>query len=318
MLKSDTNKLTVKVGLSMWSVTFTSFEGADRTRDLHKAVTVKDPNGKTLFTKTTPFTEYLTLIGWHAVTVENPSGGFDHWEGPNNWTSNDTTFGLNPSEDNTFRVIFKAGETSKAAQPGLRFPMKVGVSVFGYPSYFSIQESLSEFQSFVQANSRLDLQIVLNQFPPLAPDEYHPIPERPGCKFVDPWYVHPETLAKLPLGVAVQIVIYDIQNTDPGYGGRAYQPSAQTRNLPFIAIAFGESIRWWPIEANWKSRTGTALVHEFYHSLTQLLQAKGLSLPDADKANAYGYTTENDPGWVRFDKFLYGQITDQMYAALTK
>jgi len=72
------------------------------------------------------------------------------------------------------------------------------------------------------------------------------------------------------------------------------------------------------IEPNWKTRTATALVHEFYHSLSYLLTVKGHKLPDPDKANSYGYTTENDPGWVRFDKFIYGQITDKMYLALNR
>jgi len=199
-----------------------------------------------------------------------------------------------------------------------RFPMKIGVTVFGTASYFNLDEAISEFQSFVQENSRLDLQITLNKYPPLALDEYHPIPGAGGSTFVDPWYVHPETLAKLPYNVTVQIVIYDIQSTKTAYGGASFQASPQTRNAPFVGIAFGDSISWWPVEHNWKTRTATALVHEFYHALSQLLHAKGFSLPDADKANIYGYTNENDPGWVRFDKFIYGRITDQMYLALTQ
>lgn len=197
-----------------------------------------------------------------------------------------------------------------------RFPMKVGVTVFGTPSYFNIDSAVSEFQDFVQANSKLDLRITLSKYPPLALDEYHLIPGAGGCSFIDPRYLHPETLAKLPLNVAVQIVIYDIQSTTTCFGGRAYYPSPQTRNAAFIGIAFGDSISWWEVEPHWKTRTATALVHEFYHSLCQLFAAKRYKLPDADKANLYGYTSENDPGWIRFDKFIYGQITDEMYMAL--
>jgi hypothetical protein len=196
--------------------------------------------------------------------------------------------------------------------------MKIGITVFGTPSYFNIDAAVSEFQNFVQANSKLNLQITLNKYPPLALDEYHLIPEAGGCTFVDPWYVHSETLAKLPFNVAVQIMIYDIQSTTTCFVGRAYQPSPQTRNVPFIAIPFGDSIKRWGVEPNWKTRTATALVHEFYHSLAALLSAKGYKLPEADKANSYGYTTENDPGWIRFDKFIYGKITDEMYLALTQ
>ena len=209
-----------------------------------------------------------------------------------------------------------APSTSTHLSP--RYPIIIGITVFGAPSYFNIDVAVSEFQDFVQANSKLNLQITLSKYPPLALDEYHVIPEAGGCTFVDPWYVHSETLAKLPFNVAVQIMIYDIQSTTTCSGGRAYQPSPQTRNAPFIGIPFGDSIKWWAVEPNWKTRTATALVHEFYHSLTTLLAAKGYNLPDADKANSYGYTNENDPGWIRFDKFIYGQITDEMYLSLTK
>ncbi len=302
------SKLARKESIPTWKVTVNAFEGTNRTINLNKTVTVKDPDGTVLFTKTTPFTERLKQTGWHNVSIEQ-SEEFDRWEGPNGWTSPNTTFGLNPKEDNTFKIIYKEHA---------RFPLKVGVSVFGTPSYFSIQSALSEFKTFVEANSKFNIQIITGSYPPLAHDEFHPLPGPGGFKFVDPWYVHPETLAKLPLGVAVQIAIYDIQSTTINFGGRTYQPSPQTRNIPFIAIPFGNSIKWWPVEPNWKTRTATALVHEFYHAIAQILQQKGHTLPDPDKATAYGYTVQNDPGWVRFDKFLYGQITDQMYKALTQ
>ncbi len=199
-----------------------------------------------------------------------------------------------------------------------RFVLRIGVTVFGTPSYFSVDDAILDFQTFVQQSSKLDLQIAINKYPPLALDEFHLISGAGGSTFVDPWYVHPETLAKLPYNAAVQIVLFDILSTKPAWGGAAFQASPQTRNAPFVGIAFGDSISWWPVEPNWRSRTATALVHEFYHAISQLLHARGFTLPDADKANSYGYTNENDPGWVRFDKFIYGQITDQMYSALTK
>ena len=198
-----------------------------------------------------------------------------------------------------------------------RFQIKLGVTVFGTPNYFNLDEALSEFQNFVQNNSKLDLQFTTNKYPPLALDEYHIIPDSPNCTFVDPWYVHSETLSKLPPNVAVQVFLYDVQNTKSCFGGRAYQPSPQTRNVPLIAIPFGETIRQWGIEPNWRTRTATALVHEFYHAISQILAPKGYNLPDPDKANQFGYTTENDPGWVRFDKFLYSQLTQGMYMVLS-
>jgi len=207
-----------------------------------------------------------------------------------------------------------AHKQTAAPQPA-RFPIKIGVTIFGTPSYFDIDAAVSEFKNFVQANSKFNLKITLNKYPPLALDEYHSIPERRGCTFVDPWYVHPGTLAKLPSNVAMQIAIYDIQSTTPCYGGLTFHPSKQTKNAPFIGIVFGDSIKSWGVESGWKTRVATALVHEFYHALDILVKKKGYSLPNPDEANRYGYTTENDPGWIRFDKFLYEQITDKMYNA---
>lgn len=216
-------------------------------------------------------------------------------------------------------IISSPRAVPQAAVPQpARFPLRIGVTVFGTPSYFDINAAVSEFQNFVQANSRFNLQITLNKYPPLALDEYHLIPGRGGCTFVDPWYVRPGTLAKLPYNVAVQIAIYDIQGTTTCYEGLTFHPSNQTRNAPFIGIAFGDSMKSWGVESNWKTRTATALVHELYHALNILAAAKGHRLPEPDEANRHGYTTENDPGWIRFDKFLYGQITDEIYKALTQ
>ena len=216
------------------------------------------------------------------------------------------------------KVSSPKGEAKVAVPQPARFPLKIGVTVFGTPSYFNIDATVSEFQNFVQANSKFDLQITLNKYPPLALGEYHLVPDRGGCTFVDPWYVHPETLAKLPFNVAVQIAIYDIQSTTTCYGGLTFHPSNQTRNAPFIGIAFGDSIKSWGVEPNWKTRTATALVHELYHALNILATQKGYRLPEPDEANRHGYTNENDLGWIRFDKFLYGQITDEIYRALTQ
>lgn len=198
-----------------------------------------------------------------------------------------------------------------------RFPLKVGISVFGTPSYFNVDAAISEFQNFVQANSKLDLQITLSKHSKLAPNEIHEIPGTGGRSFADPKYLNPETRAKLPSNVAVKIVIYDLQNTTTYWGGATY-PASTLINVPYIGIPFGESIKSWGVEANWKTRAATALVHEFYHAIKQTLTRKGHKLPNPDKANDYGYTTANDPGWIRFDKYLYGQLTDAMYLALTQ
>ena len=201
---------------------------------------------------------------------------------------------------------------------GNHFVLKVGISVFGTPSYFDIDSAIFEFKSFVESNSRLKLDIVLNKFAPLAQDEYHKMPGMGGCSFVDPKYLRKETLQKLPMGVSIQIMIYDIQNTKTCYGGLAYRGSSYTRKAPFTGIAFGDLIKWWPVEPGWKTKVATTLVHEFYHTLTYLFSVKRIKLPNPDKAGDYGFTANNDPGWVRFDKFIYGKITQQKCLALTK
>jgi hypothetical protein len=198
-----------------------------------------------------------------------------------------------------------------------RFPFKVGIAVFGTPSYFNVDAAISEFQNFVQANSKLDLQMTVNRHPNLQPNEIHQIPGTGGRSFADPKFLSQETRAKLPSDVAVKIAIYDVQNTTTYWGGATYPPSPVI-NVPYIGIPFGGSVRTWGVEPNWRTRTATALVHEFYHAIKQILTRKGYKLPNCDKANDYGYTTENDPGWIRFDKFIYGQITDEMYLALVQ
>lgn len=52
-------------------------------------------------------------------------------------------------------------------------------------------------------------------------------------------------------------MIYDIQGTKICYGALAYRGSSYTRNVPFTGIAFGDSIKWWKIEPNWKTRVAT-------------------------------------------------------------
>ena len=201
---------------------------------------------------------------------------------------------------------------------GDRFSLRVGIVVFGTPSYFSLDGAISEFKEFVEQNSKFVLDIVFNKYSLLALDEYHVMPGMGGCKFVDPKYVHPETRARLPDDVEVQIMLFDIQSTKVCYGGLAYQKSHYTKNAPFIGIPFGDSIKFWGVEPNWKTKVATTLVHEFYHALTYIFRVKGIKLPNPDKANLYGFKSEDDPGWVKFDKFIYKKIEDEMYLALTQ
>jgi hypothetical protein len=61
------------------------------------------------------------------------------------------------------------------------------------------------------------------------------------------------------------------------------------------------------------------LVHEFTHALYTILGAQGFQgLPNIDKAPDYGYTEQNDPGWLNFRKYCLEKITQEMANALMK
>ena len=297
------NRLVGSAQTLTWKVTVNSFEGTDRVVDLHKVVTIKDPSGTVLFTKTTPFTEYLAQVGWHTVTVEN-TGEFDHWEGPNGWTSANATFGLNPKEDNVFKIIFKAEKA-----PG----MKVGLTAFGSPSKFNLHSAINEFKSYVENNSKIKLDIRFVQdgnLPAAEIPQYTPkLPE--VCYMVTPESLSTASRAKMPAGMKTEIVVYDTQDRVNCYCGLQWGNA-----VPFICIPYSNSSKWDP---GWRTSLAPALVHEFTHALFTILGAKGFQgLPNIDKANKYGYTDQNDPGWHKFRRHCLGLITQEMADALMK
>jgi len=62
-------------------------------------------------------------------------------------------------------AINRAKASKSASKPlsvrvGDRFSLTIGVTVFGTPSYFSLDAAISEFKSFVEQNSKVSLKIV--------------------------------------------------------------------------------------------------------------------------------------------------------------
>ena len=70
-------------------------------------------------------------------------------------------------------AIARAKAVKKDVKPllfrvGDRFSLRVGITVFGSPSYFSLDEAISEFKDFVEQNSKFRFNIVLNNYGPLG------------------------------------------------------------------------------------------------------------------------------------------------------
>lgn len=86
---------------------------------------------------------------------------------------------------------------------GDHYLLRVGISVFGTPSYFDIDNAIFEFRSFVETNNGLKLDVVLKKYQPLTLEEYHVMPRMGGCSFVDPKYLKKKTLEKLPSDVSM-------------------------------------------------------------------------------------------------------------------
>ncbi len=121
----------------------------------------------------------------------------------------------------------------------------------------------------------------------------------------------PESKAKMPSGMKTEIVVYDTQDKVNCFGGLQWGYTT-----PFICIPYSNSSKWDP---GWKTSLAPGLVHEFTHALYTILGAKGFQgLPDIDKANDYGFTDQNDPGWRNFRKYCLGLITQEMADALMK
>lgn len=189
--------------------------------------------------------------------------------------------------------------------------MKVGITAFGLPSRFNLRTALNEFKFYMENNSKLKLDIKFVQESNLSPSEIPRYNAAGVCYMVTPQSLSPANKAKLPVDVKTQIVVYDTQDRVNCFGGLQW-PYA----VPFICIPYNNSSSW---DYGWQTSLAPALMHEFNHAVYTILKVKGYKgLPDIDKANAYGYTIQNDPGWLRFRKYCLGLITQEMADALMK
>ena len=198
-------------------------------------------------------------------------------------------------------------------QPPLVYPggMKVGITAFGSPTAFNVLDAINEFKSYIENNSKLKLDIRFVQAEKLTSEEI-PKYNVPGMFYmVTPESLSPVSRAKMPSGMKTDIVVYDTQNRTNCYGGLQW-PLA----VPFICIPYSNSSSW---DHGWRTSLAPGLMHEFNHAIFTLLGKKGFQgLPNIDKANDYGYTNQNDPGWLRFRKYCMEVITQEMADALMK
>ncbi len=194
------------------------------------------------------------------------------------------------------------------SQPG---GMKVGLTAFGSPSTFNLIEAISEFKSFIDNNSRVKLDVHFVQTEKLPPEEI-PRYNVPGiCYMVTPQSLSSVSRAKMPSGMKAEIVVYDTQNRINCYGGLQWGFA-----VPFICIPYSTSSQW---DHGWRTPLGPGLVHEFTHALYTILWNKGFrQVPNIDKANEYGYTDQNDPGWLNFRKHCLSLVTQEMADVLMK
>ncbi len=189
--------------------------------------------------------------------------------------------------------------------------MRVGITAFGLPRTFNLVAGVSEFKSFIDNNSKVKLDLRFVQTESLPTGEI-PRYNAPGvCYMVTPQSLSPNSRSKMPSGMKAEIVVYDAQNLTSCFGGLQW-----SYTVPFICIPYTTSMSW---DYGWQTPLGPGLVHEFTHALYTILGAKGFrGLPNIDRANDYGYTDQNDPGWLNFRRHCLDLITQDMADVLMK
>ncbi len=192
--------------------------------------------------------------------------------------------------------------------------MKVGLTAFGSPSKFNLLKAIDEFKQYVENNSPLKLDLQFVQDTSLPAPEIKLYDPAKGCYMVTPDSLSPGTKAKIPPGMRTDIVVYDTQDRVNCVTGLTWDTNVPNVVVPFICIPYSNLSSW---DFGWKTSLAPALVHEFNHAIYFLLEKKGFTgLPNIDKATDLGYTEQNDPGWLRFRKYCYGLITQEMVEAL--
>lgn len=193
--------------------------------------------------------------------------------------------------------------------------MKVGITAFGVPSRYKILEGISEFQSFIEDNSKLKIDIWFVQESNLPAGEISAY-KNMGCYLVTPESLSSDSKGKMASDMKTNIVVYDTQDRVPiCYGGHTWG----FRKPPHISIPYNNDAEWDP---GWKTSLAPTLVHEFTHALYSLLTTLRIegfkNLPKIDRANDYNFTEAADPGWINFRKWCLDKITQEMADGLMK
>ena len=216
-----------------------------------------------------------------------------------------------------FRDSFNGREEEDIKPEHLRRPggMKVGITAFGSPRRYKILEGISEFQSFIENNSRLIIDILFVQVLSNLPAEEIQPYNNTGRFMVTPESLSSDSKGKMPTGMKTNIVLYDTQDRVPIWGGGL---ALGFRKPPHISVPYNNNADWDP---GWKTSLAPTLVHELTHALYALLTTKMIegceNLPDIDQADAIHYTDEAaDPGWIIFRKWCLEKITQEMTDAL--
>ncbi len=193
----------------------------------------------------------------------------------------------------------------------------VGITVFGEPAGYSANALISEFQSFVQANSQFGIIITQSIQAPLSDAEFYTWDG--GISY----FPTPQTLSfsnkqLLPQDVQINMILYDWRNKQPAFGGAMWGGDNGINGVPFIGIPLGA----WPWVDNspggpWTRALSQTLVHEWMHGIDWILEQLAYpALPSTDSCPQYGYTPENDPLWGNCLTYFLSLITPEAYIAL--
>ena len=144
-------------------------------------------------------------------------------------------------------MCFGPFKRKKIKPEDLRRPggMKVGITAFGLPKRYKILEGISEFQSFIENNSKLKIDIWFVQESNLPAGEIPPY-KNMGCYMVTPDSLSSDSKGRMPSGMKTDIVVYDTQLREKCFGGLTWG----FRKPPFISVPYNNDAGWDP---GWKT-----------------------------------------------------------------
>lgn len=196
----------------------------------------------------------------------------------------------------------------------------VGITVFGEPAGYSASALISEFQSFLAANSQFNVVVITRSIQPALSDVEFYTWDGGLSYALTPWTLSSANKQKLPPDVQCNIILYDWKGKPPAFGGGTWGGDTGTNGVPFIAIPLGIApgfdLNPW---GSWTRGLSQALVHEWIHAIDWIVELLGYPtspLHNLDNCPDLGYTYSSDPGWVNCLKYLLSTITTPMYSSL--